>query len=711
MVQTPSANDTFFGLDISDTKKSFFSFRRKISKRYLLIEFGIDSLTYGEARVVKDQVFYSKINRIALDKSAIERGTPTDTQSMASFLTQIIEEDQIWAHRVGITLPPQAAISRIIYLPEHLNYQEAIEYVSNPSSSGFQFPISIENTDFDIIPLNNITRKNKKKAYFLNSVPKKLIDNVIKTLSEANLELHTLDISYSSLQRIANTSINQPIKDQVLVLIELSLECTHFYIIGLNGPIYVSSLAAIKAFEVKDNYEGDQSIEEYTINSEDYLEISEIDLKILFSEINNELDQFKKEFNLEICEIILSGVNSSHPGIKELFKNRFNINTSILRSKSSKYIGNINLSKPIVMQDLNRLIGLGLSMVESEKISTADLDDNLQITKKEMNINENKKDLKTQKKHTSDLQDKKKATNEKDSMNELVTKKSEFKIEDSKTQNISFDEFLKQNDEDSKSKDNKSNLILKSNNISNNSIPINVDEKDISIPGFDKDLKNTTSEQISKNNTENNNMIDDELNLKSSEKTSQNKDSFLDFDTDLKNTTSDQISKNNTENNNMIDDELNLKSSEKTSQNKDSFLDFDTDLKNTTSDQISKNNTENNYMIDDELNLKSSEKTSQNKDSFLDFDTDLKNTTSEQISKNNTENNNMIDDELNLKSSEKTSQNKDSFLDFDTDLENTTSEQESKNKDTIEKYSSQEKASKDIKENNDFGDDFNMPKN
>ena len=59
MVQTPSANDTFFGLDISDTKKSFFSFRRKISKRYLLLEFGIDSLTYGEATVIKDQVYYS----------------------------------------------------------------------------------------------------------------------------------------------------------------------------------------------------------------------------------------------------------------------------------------------------------------------------------------------------------------------------------------------------------------------------------------------------------------------------------------------------------------------------------------------------------------------------------------------------------------------------------------------------------------------------
>ena len=33
-------------------------------------------------------------NQIPIDKSAIERGSPTDTEAMASFLSQIIEEDQ-----------------------------------------------------------------------------------------------------------------------------------------------------------------------------------------------------------------------------------------------------------------------------------------------------------------------------------------------------------------------------------------------------------------------------------------------------------------------------------------------------------------------------------------------------------------------------------------------------------------------------------------
>ena len=230
MVQTPPANDTFFGLDISKARKTFLSIRRKISKRFLIVEFGVDYLTFGEARVIKDQVYCSKLNRISIESSAIERGAPTDPEAMGSFLSQIIEEEQIWAHRVGITLPPQAALSKIIYLPEYLSYKEAIDYVSNPSSSGFQFPISIENTDFDLIPLNclPINEKDKTRPYFLNSIPKKLVDNIIKTLSAANLELHLLDIAYSSLERLAITSINKLKESEVFILIELSSKCTHF---------------------------------------------------------------------------------------------------------------------------------------------------------------------------------------------------------------------------------------------------------------------------------------------------------------------------------------------------------------------------------------------------------------------------------------------------------------------------------------------------
>jgi len=557
MVQTPSANDTFFGLDISDAKKSFLSLRRKISKRHLLIEFGVDYITYCEAKVVKDQVYYSKINRVSIDKSAIERGTPTETEAMASFLTQIIEEDQIWAHRVGITLPPQAALSRLIYLPEHLSYQEAIEYISNPSTSGFQFPISIENTDFDIIPLNIISTKNKDKtkAYFLNSVPRKLIDNIVKTLEIANLELHSLDVAFSSLERLAITSCEKNQDNEVFILIELALECSHFYIIGNNGPVHVSTLAAIKAFEANEDYKGAQSIEENTINSEEYLEISKLDLKILFSEVKVEIEQFIRNYDLNISEIILSGINSSHPGIKNLFEDNFMVKTSILRAISSKDIGNINLAKPIIMQDLNRLIGLGLSMIQAEEIHSEYLNTTKFLKKDANNILENNNLTDTE--HTQD-----------EKSYESNPEEDKLNIKDINTQAISFDEFLKINNEEEIYTTINSKDQIKSLNINNDSYSKKIKNKSDYLLDFDSNIKANEKNQSQENNLEINNDVNDELNLNTSQNQDKNVSPLLDFDSNIKANEKNQSQENNLEINNDVNDELNLN----TSQNKRSDI-------------------------------------------------------------------------------------------------------------------------------------------
>ncbi len=589
MVQTPSANDTFFGLDISDIKRTFSNIRRKISKRYLLIEFGVDSLTYGEAKVAKDQVYFSKINRISLDKSAIEKGTPSDPDAMSSFLREIIEEEQIWAHRVGITIPPQAALSKLIYLPENLNYQEAIEHISNPSSSGFQFPISIENTDFDIIPLNIFStyQEETTKAYFLSSVPKKLVDNIVTTVAKAELELHYLDIAYSSLERLAITSIDEPKENEVFILVELSKECTHFYIVGFNGPIYVTTLAAIKTFDVKDDYKGAISIEEDTINSEEYLAISELDLKILFSEIQDVLDQFKKYNDLAICEIVLTGINSSHPGIKNLFKDRFKLKTSILRSISSKEIGDINLSKPIVMQDLNRLIGLGLNMIQSIEI---ELDD----------YNKNKIEYKNGK------------------------AKKKFHLENKSIANFS-----------NKNLDNNNNMSKAVNNLNNKELTSN--KEDISHISFEQFLTNLPKKENNKTNTGDSSikLIASKTNINSKNQSIKD-DSIIDSDNYLEEIEINKILEKNTNINNNIQGKSDLISNKE--EQDDSLLDFETDFQKTKTNKQSENNPKVN-----KINLGKSDMISNKEEqdnSLLDFETDFQKTKTNTQSENNPDFNN-----------------------------------------------------------------------
>ena len=199
MAQTPSLNETFFGLDISGIRKSLTGLRRKISKRLLLIEFGNDFIKYAESRVLNDQVYFSHCNCLPIEEKALERGTPIDPKMMSSFISQLIDEEKINAHRVCITLPSQSALSKLIFLPKGLDHNQAIHYISNPSSI-FPFPIPLSQTDFDLIPIKCISKSKSDNtdAYFLNSVPRKLIDNIVETLSEANLELHSLEIAYNS---------------------------------------------------------------------------------------------------------------------------------------------------------------------------------------------------------------------------------------------------------------------------------------------------------------------------------------------------------------------------------------------------------------------------------------------------------------------------------------------------------------------------------
>ena len=537
MVQTPSPNDNFFGLDISSAKKTFTSLRRKVSKRYLLLEFGNDTLTYGEARVINDQVHCSKINRINIDETALERGTPTDVKAMSSFLTQIIDEDQIWATRVAITLPPEASLSRIIHLPDQLNYYEAIDCIKNPSKSGFQFPISLEQNDFDLIPLNCLATNDKTKAYFLNIVPKKLIDNIVNTIDEANLELQSVDIAYTSLERLASSSINKLETNKVIILLELCLECTHFYVISNSGPIHASTLAAIRAFEVPRNYEGDIAIEEITIESEEYLEITELDLKVLLTEIRNEIEKLKIRHKVEISEFLLSGINSSHPNISKLFQKKLNITTNVLRSLSCDYIRDINLTRPLCYQELNRLIGLSLCMLETENTISKDNSRKTKITNKKEAIN--KKNKAYDSTNYSILSDENEVIDENNSINESELLGSEDNTEEISTSKIkpknkdSFEDFLKENNNEK---------------IVNNSIDNDVKTEPLLDFGSNLNNEQDNSEQklIKKTKELEINNNKDKESYKNNNKSynEKSKDSLLDFDSNLDNSIKDKKNKN-----------------------------------------------------------------------------------------------------------------------------------------------------------------------
>ncbi|PYE01074.1 type IV pilus biogenesis protein PilM [Prochlorococcus marinus] len=374
MVQTPSSNNKILGLDISNIKKYLTDVRRNISKRYLLLEFNEDSLIYGELRIKNDQIYVNKLNSINIGVDAIERGTPVDTDLMSSFIKEIIDEENIWAHRIGIVLPPQAAFCKVIHLPSNLNSDQARDFVVN-SKSGFQFPIPLNQTDYDLIPINdfNSTNKANVQSYFLSSIPQKLIDNIIETLNKADLELSFLGLSFSALENLACSSINKLQSNQMILIIELCNECSHFYLYNKFGLVQVNTVAAIRAFPnpQENNIDSGISIEQNIINSDEYLPISELDIKTLIKEIKHILSKLNMTNpNFKILEVLLSGRNSSYPNIAKLFQSTLEIKTSILRPINNELVEEIETSKPIISQDLGRIIGIGLNPLISDQPQT-----------------------------------------------------------------------------------------------------------------------------------------------------------------------------------------------------------------------------------------------------------------------------------------------------------------------------------------------------
>ena len=365
MVQTPTNNETFFGIDISGVSQSFRNIRRQISKRHLLLEFGKNSLTFGESRLIKDEIIIEKLNKINLPEAAIDRGTPVDPEEMSKLISEIINQEKFWAHRASVVLPPEVALCKVIDLPSGLDINSARSYIID-SKAGFQFPIPLLQTDFDLVELGSSEKNTDMTRYFVFSVPKKLVDNLIQTLNKTGLELTRLEISIFSHARLLKNEISSLVDNDSLIVVDLTKECSYISCFGSNGPLLVEKISAIRDFpNIPDIDEGVKSIEEQVLKKDNYLELTHIDLKVLINELKSRIDNFKSENNkYKIKSIYLIGSNSSHPGIANLIEDNLSIKTRILRPEYVEGISDFPINNNIIRQSLGRLFGVSLLMIE-----------------------------------------------------------------------------------------------------------------------------------------------------------------------------------------------------------------------------------------------------------------------------------------------------------------------------------------------------------
>ena len=375
MTSTSFAGDSFFGIDLSQLTARLKRLRRHVSKRVLLLEFASEGLHIAETRFSGAGLQYDHLTYFSLPPEALDRGVPADPAKMGRLIQQICREKQISVHRAAVVLPSEVAFQHLIDLPVGLSSEQARTYVLDPSN-GLQIPIALGQADFDLLPTQLPLAQNESspasQSYLITAIPGNLVDCVMETLQVAELELHALEVGSYSQLRLMISDLMALGDQQLRLVLDLQPQCTHFSLAGLRGALRFERLAAIRDFpdpELTDEQaniflEQGGAAETLSIKKEGYLPISELDLRVLISEVRDALCRFSADWSgFELVDIVLTGRNSAHPCISTLLSDEFGCPVKAIEPLLAHGLEGVQFESIVVQKSLNRLIGLGLGLL------------------------------------------------------------------------------------------------------------------------------------------------------------------------------------------------------------------------------------------------------------------------------------------------------------------------------------------------------------
>ena len=373
-----NVNNKFFGLEIPDFSIYISKIRKLISQRILLIEFNYQYLIIAEAKLSDDQIQIYNLIKVSLPEEALDRGIPTDPEKISSLLKTICKENNIYSDLCYVVISTEAVFNKVIYLPSQLKINDAREFANQPNSS-VEIPIPLGQTDFDIqeTSFKDIIKNSiKYKQYYLTSVPKELIDKLIESIRLSELKLGYLDVPYLSFQRLLDDELISLPDNHFAVVLELLPDVSYAYLIDKKSTLSTHRLPSIRNFPQPSNAVLAQkrnnnylTLEKLIVSQNDYLPISELDLKILIKELKSLIKNFILENNEYFVDrIYVTGLNSSYPEITELISNKTDVKTFRLSPITNKNFGNLNLPDNIFSQEISRVLGLSLSLLKNDVI-------------------------------------------------------------------------------------------------------------------------------------------------------------------------------------------------------------------------------------------------------------------------------------------------------------------------------------------------------
>ena len=346
-------------------KEKIINFRKFISGNYLCIEFGYDYIQIAEAYFSKGCINFKKIIRKDIPLEAFDKGVPSEPSAMGNLVSNLIKEEKIFIKRAAIVLSPDSFFTRLIDIPSKIKIKNLFKYLTDPNSL-IQIPININNTDFNICKTAYKSKKEANDSYFLIATPKSIVNNLIQTCEEAELELNYIEVGFYSLARLINFQelFDNESENQYLIMLEFLPNCTYFTLLDKESPLMTTRLTSIRSYSLKI---GDLS----NSNNSEYLPISKLDLKVLVKEIKSALNQFfEKSLEKSKFKVAITGINSLHPNLSEVLSNCINLPVYQYSPSANNLIGEKSfISENFFEDSFNRIFGLGLGLANNSDLN------------------------------------------------------------------------------------------------------------------------------------------------------------------------------------------------------------------------------------------------------------------------------------------------------------------------------------------------------
>ena len=348
--------------------------RRRVSQRQLLLEFDLGLLRYGVGLVRDGQLELNSVGRIELPEEAQERGVPADPEQMAMLLRQLFQEHKITVNQVSVALPPEAAFQQVVDLPLDLSHEQARDLVLDPAL-GPQLPIPLMQTDFDLVPCGLPLRRDGEqlfRRYLLVAIPSEFTTRVVTTMQLAELNLQRLELGPLAALRLESQSLQQLAQGEFALWLELKAGTTHGVVLAGSGPVAFRRLVSIRDFpepELTAEQSAmavDESLcgEEITVHDPRYLAISDLDLRLLITEIREWMREFGDQLlHVRWSRIWISGVNSAHPLLDDMLTEALNVPVQRVMVRETAGLVDLGYARLMLQSGLARLVGLGLGLM------------------------------------------------------------------------------------------------------------------------------------------------------------------------------------------------------------------------------------------------------------------------------------------------------------------------------------------------------------